>query len=198
MLDTPSGSVFVGGTDVTAMDLKQLRTLFAVVPQDTFLFSASIRDNIAFAAADGDDETIDRVAQISTITRDIKLFPNGLDTQVGERGITLSGGQKQRVAISRALASGSDILILDDALSAVDTETEEQILGSLLEYRKGKTTIVISHRVSTLQFADSILVLEHGEVTQSGTHETLVREEGFYQEIHELQRLETIGGNPDA
>lgn len=198
MLDTPAASVFVGGTDVTTMDLTELRTLFAVVPQDTFLFSASIRDNIAFAAADGDDETIDRVAQISTITRDIKLFPNGLDTQVGERGITLSGGQKQRVAIARALASGADILILDDALSAVDTETEEQILGSLLEYRTGKTTIVISHRVSTLQFADSILVLEHGQVTQSGTHETLVREEGFYQEIHELQRLETIGGNPDA
>lgn len=197
MLDTPAGSVFVGGADVTTLDLRDLRTMFAVVPQDTFLFSATIRENIAFASGD-DEELIEKVAEISTITRDMKLFPDGWDTQVGERGITLSGGQKQRVAISRALASRADILVLDDALSAVDTETEEQILDALLEFRRGKTTIVISHRVSTLQFADSILVLENGRITQSGTHETLVAEEGFYQEIHELQRLETVGDSPDA
>jgi ATP-binding cassette subfamily B protein len=199
MLDTPSGAIYVGGTDITKIRVQDLRRMFAVVPQDTFLFSATIKENIAFAM-DGkmDEELIQEVAEISTITRDMKLFPDGWETEVGERGITLSGGQKQRVAISRALASGSDILILDDALSAVDTETEEQILGSLLSFRKGKTTIIISHRVSTLQFADTILVLEDGRITQSGTHGELVKQEGFYSEIYELQRLESIGGAADA
>lgn len=190
LLDPPAGTVYMGGTDVRNYDLHLLRSQFGIVPQDTFLFSASIRENIAFGMDDPDEETIQRVAEISTISRDIASFSQGWETPVGERGVALSGGQKQRVAISRALALDPPILIFDDALSAVDTESEEQILSELLEYRRGRTNIVISHRVSTLRRANLILVLEDGRVAQSGTHNSLMREEGFYREIHELQQLE--------
>jgi len=130
------------------------------------------------------------VAEIAAIDRDLQLFPNGWDTVVGERGITLSGGQKQRIAIARALAKDPEILILDDSLSAVDTETEERILTGLLEYRVGKTTVIVSHRVSTLQRADNVIVLDGGRITQSGTHHELIRSDGFYREIYTIQQLE--------
>lgn len=191
LLDPPRGTIFLDGFDVHDYDLQWLRSRFAIVAQDTFLFSQSVKDNIGFGMDHFNDERIQHVAEVSTIDRDIETFPLGWDTQVGERGITLSGGQKQRVSISRALATGREILVFDDALSAVDTETEERILNQLLEERGGKTSIIISHRVSTLKNADRIIVLERGRVIQQGTHEQLIADEdGFYAEIAALQRLE--------
>jgi ABC-type multidrug transport system fused ATPase/permease subunit len=160
-----------------------------VVLQDPFLFSTSIHANIGFAQRDMDKELIHRMGDISTIARDLKLFPDGFDTVVGERGITLSGGQKQRVTLSRALAIDPLILILDDAFSSVDTETEDAILRGLVEYLPGRTVLIISHRISTLKMSDLIVVLEQGKIVQRGTHDKLIRQEGFYQEIYNIQQL---------
>jgi ATP-binding cassette subfamily B multidrug efflux pump len=185
----PRGTVFIGGVDVLDYDLSTLRSAFGSVPQDTFLFSSSLRDNVAFAVDEPDEELIQHVAEISTITRDMETFPDGWETQVGERGITLSGGQKQRVAISRALAKTPRILVFDDALSAVDTETEEAILSKLLAESGGRTSIVVSHRVSTLATADRVAVFDGGSLVQYGTHGELIQQEGFYQEVALLQQL---------
>jgi len=190
VLDPPPGTVFLDGTDVRSYDLSTLRRSISMVPQETFLFSASIQDNIAFGSRDGDRQLLDRVATISTIDRDFRAFPDGVQSVVGERGITLSGGQKQRVAISRALASDASIYILDDSLSSVDTETEDAILNDLLPFLHGRTLILISHRISTLKTADRILVMEEGRISQSGTHEQLVNQHGFYADIFRLQQLE--------
>jgi ATP-binding cassette subfamily B protein len=194
--DPPRGSIFIDGIDVLDFDLSTLRSSFAYVPQNTFLFSATIEENIAFGMKTPDPEIIRTVSDISTISRDLNDFPMGEKTAVGERGLTLSGGQKQRVAISRALASEHQILLLDDALSAVDTETEEEILKSLLDYRKGKTCILISHRVSTLSTSDKIIVLDRGEIIQEGSHEELVCTQGFYREIFEMQQVERKSSAP--
>ncbi|TFG58785.1 MAG: ABC transporter ATP-binding protein [Spirochaetales bacterium] len=194
ILDPPEGTVFLNGTDVRRFDLPVLRKSFGFVPQDSFLFSMSLRDNISFGLDDKKEDIVQRVAEVSTINRDAKDFYDGFNTLVGERGITLSGGQKQRVAISRALAVEADILVFDDALSAVDTETEEKILRELLEYRKGKTSIIVSHRVSTLSTADKIIVLDNGRIIQEGTHEELMCAEGFYREIYYLQSFEVKNG----
>ncbi len=190
LIDPPPGSVLVGGVPVEEYELGNLRALFGVVPQDGFLFSTTVRENLAFALEEADDALLRRVAEIAALDRDLELFPNGWDTVVGERGITLSGGQKQRIAIARALAKDPEIMILDDSLSAVDTETEERILTGLLEFRKGKTTVIVSHRVSTLQRADNVIVLDEGRITQSGTHHELIRTDGFYREIYTIQQLE--------
>jgi ATP-binding cassette subfamily B multidrug efflux pump len=189
LLDPPPGSVLVDGHDVREYDLATLRSAIRVVPQDTFLFSASIRENIAFGADNGDDAGLEEAASISTIRRDLASFPQGWETMVGERGITLSGGQKQRVALSRALAGRAAIYILDDAMSSVDTETEEAILGRLLPRLRGSTVILVSHRVSTLRSADRIVVLEGGRVTQDGTHAELAAVPGFYADIFHLQQM---------
>ncbi len=185
----PRGTIFIGGVDILDYDLATLRSAFGVVPQDTFLFSDTVYQNVAFALDDPDEELVHHVADVSTISRDIRVFPNGWQTQVGERGITLSGGQKQRVAISRALAKDPRILVFDDALSAVDTETEELILGQLLTERAGRTSIVVSHRVSTLATADRVAVLDRGKLVQYGSHEELLRTDGFYREVATLQQL---------
>jgi len=190
ILDPPPGTVFVDDLDVRSYDLTVLRNLVSTVPQETFLFSTSIRDNIAFGSRNGDDELVREVAAISTIERDFSTFPDGSETVVGERGITLSGGQKQRVAISRALASNAAIYIFDDSLSSVDTETEDAILRGLLPFLKGKSLIVISHRISTLKTAARIVVLEDGRIAQLGTHEELLGQKGFYADIYRLQQLE--------
>ena len=190
ILDPPPGTVFVDDLDVRSYDLTVLRNLVSTVPQETFLFSTSIRDNIAFGSRNRDDELVREVAAISTIERDFSTFPDGSETVVGERGITLSGGQKQRVAISRALASDAAIYIFDDSLSSVDTETEDAILRDLLPFLKGKTLIVISHRISTLKTAARIVVLEDGRIAQLGTHAELLGQKGFYADIYRLQQLE--------
>lgn len=190
ILDPPPGTVFVDDLDVRSYDLTGLRNAISTVPQETFLFSTSIRDNIAFGSRNGDDELVRKVAAISTIERDFSTFPAGSETVVGERGITLSGGQKQRVAIARALASDAAICIFDDSLSSVDTETEDAILRDLLPFLKGKTLIVISHRISTLKTADRIVVLEDGRIAQLGSHEELLGQKGFYADIYRLQQLE--------
>lgn len=189
MLEPPEGTVFLAGRDVRDYELETLRKTFGFVPQDTFLFSDTVRANILFAAPDLGPELFDRVTAISAIDRDVNDFPAGWDTIVGEKGLTLSGGQKQRVAIARALAADPEILVFDDALSAVDTETEERILKALLAWRRGRTNIIISNRVSTLRHADRIAVLEGGALAQYGTHEELLALEGFYSEIARLQAL---------
>ncbi|MFW5806087.1 MAG: ABC transporter ATP-binding protein [Spirochaetota bacterium] len=193
ILDPPPGTVFLGGHDVGEYDLTSLRQAFAMVPQDTFLFSATIADNIRFARPDASDSLVREVAEISTIDRDVAQFPEGWDTLVGERGVTLSGGQKQRVAISRALAACRPILVLDDALSAVDTESEEKILSRLLDRRRGRgmTNVIIAHRVSALSRCDYIYVLDEGRIIQHGSHEELTEQEGMYRDIYRLQQAES-------
>ncbi len=190
LLDPPEGTVFLNGQDIRALDLAELRSLFGVVAQQTFLFSATIGENIAYGAPGASTERVREMAEISTISRDLDLFPQGIDTEVGERGVSLSGGQKQRIDISRVLATDPEILLFDDALSAVDTESEEIILRRLEEQRARKSNIIVSHRVSTLQFADEVLVLDRGRVVQQGTPETLAAEEGLYRRIAALQSME--------
>jgi ATP-binding cassette subfamily B protein len=195
LMDPPEGTVFVGGRDVRDYDLPVLRRAFGFVPQDSFLFSDSIAANIRYGAPGLSEEGFRRVASVSTIDRDVADFPDGWETIVGEKGLTLSGGQKQRIAISRALALDPEILVMDDSLSAVDAETEDRILQALIEERRGRTNIIVSHRVSTLRHADVILVLDKGRVTQRGSHEELLADgSGFYAEIARLQELERVAG----
>src|SRR6185295_10869782 len=161
------------------------------VAQEPFLFSASVADNIAFGLREGGrNGVIEEAAATARLDKDIEAFPNGYDTLVGERGITLSGGQKQRTAIARALVMEPAILVLDDALSAVDTHTEEEILQRLSRVMRQRTSIIVSHRVSTVRGADQIVVLEHGRVAESGTHDSLVRHGGLYAELYRKQLLE--------
>jgi ATP-binding cassette subfamily B protein len=191
LFDPPPGTVLVDGQDVRLWPLSSLRRLMGYVPQETFLFSDTIRENIAFGR-DGDatDEEIEAAAQVSQIRGDIQQLPQKYQTFVGERGITLSGGQKQRVAISRAILVDPKILILDDALSSVDTYTEEQILKELAKVRKDRTTILISHRISTVQNADEIIVLQYGVVVERGTHSSLIALQGVYASLYQKQLLE--------
>ena len=193
LFDPPPGTVFVDGVDVRDLSLSQLRGAIGFVPQEAFLFSESIADNIAFGVggvAAADRARVEWAAGIARLDKDVAGFPNGYDTMVGERGITLSGGQKQRAAIARALMPDPRILVLDDALSAVDTYTEEEILGRLKGVMRERTSIIVSHRVSTVRDADLILVLEHGRVIERGTHDDLVRLDGFYAELYRKQLLE--------
>jgi ATP-binding cassette, subfamily B, multidrug efflux pump len=190
MLDTTAGSVLVDGLDVRALDPEELRRQIGFVPQETFLFSATLAENIAWGVAAADRTAIERAAELAGLAPDIATFPAGLDTMVGERGLTLSGGQKQRTAIARALLRDPRILILDDALSSVDTITEERILEGLVRIMHGRTTILISHRVSTVRHADRIFVLEHGELVEQGTHAELIGTGGYYADLYQKQLLE--------
>ncbi len=190
LYEAPAGTVFIGGRDIREYELSELRKNVGVVMQDTFLFSETIKENIRFAVPDAGDELIREAADFSTISRDLKEFPFGWDTMVGERGHTLSGGQKQRVAISRAYLTNPEILIFDDCLSAVDSETEASIIRSFLEKRSGRTSIIISNRIGTLSHTDNIIVLEDGCITQQGTHEQLLSEKGLYRTIYNLQQAE--------
>jgi ATP-binding cassette subfamily B protein len=212
MIEPPANTVFVKGVDVRDWDLKELRRLFAVTPQDSYLFSDSIRWNIAYGLEEAENagvesesatEKIEKAASLSAIDKDIARFADGLDTVIGERGLTLSGGQKQRVSISRAVIKDSAALILDDALSAVDAETERKILARLLETRRradaaesGRrpTVIIISHRISTLCNADKALVLDEGRVAEYGTPAELMARNGFYAKTAALQQLERQDG----
>ena len=190
LYNTKPGMIFIDGKDINSIPLKALRENIAYVPQDNFLFSDTLKSNIAFGTDDEEMEEIIRATKIACIHDNIIDFPNGYDTIVGERGVTLSGGQKQRSSIARALKKDAPILILDDALSAVDTDTEEQILKNLKENRRGKTTILIAHRISTIQNADIILVLEDGEARECGNHKELMELGGIYKDMFEKQQLE--------
>jgi ATP-binding cassette subfamily B protein len=190
LLDPTQGSVQLDGIDLRQLDPEALRRQIGFVPQETFLFSATLAENIAFGVDDATVEQIARAAEIAGLADDIAGFPEGYRTMVGERGITLSGGQKQRMAIARAILRDPRILILDDALSSVDTLTEERILNHLAGVMRGRTVILISHRVSTVRDADFIVVLERGRVVEQGTHDDLVERGGYYAELSQKQMLE--------
>lgn len=195
---TEPGMIRIDGQDIGRIPLKQLRENIAYVPQDNFLFSDTLKANIAFGSRNKDMDEVIRAAEAACIHDNIISFPEGYDTVVGERGVTLSGGQKQRSSIARALMKDAPILILDDALSAVDTDTEEHILHNLKENRKGKTTILIAHRISTVQNADMILVLDQGRAAEVGTHEELLQKKGIYCAMYEKQQLEAAIGSQEV
>lgn len=190
LYNAPPNSLFIDGVPIENISLEALRRSIGFIPQDTFLFGEAIRENIAFGVESASDSQVERAAAISNILEDIREFPAAFNTIVGERGITLSGGQKQRTAISRAVIRDPKILILDDALSSVDTYTEEQILRELKSVMEGRTSILISHRVSTVKEADEIVVMDRGEIVERGTHEELLANEGYYSELHQRQLLE--------
>jgi ATP-binding cassette subfamily B protein len=190
LYDAPPGTLLIDGVPVQQIPLQVLRQHIGFVPQETFLFSETIRENVKFGAPDATDAQVQEATDVSNILPEIRGFPQGFDTMVGERGLTLSGGQKQRTAISRAVIRNPKILILDDALSSVDTGTEEKILGHLTGVMAGRTTILISHRVSTIRNADEILVLHDGEIVERGTHEELLALNGHYTELYNRQLIE--------
>ena len=192
--DAAPGTVLIDGRPIRQFPLDSLRRHIGFVPQETFLFSDTIRENIAYGIAQENGEAqfddIKAAAEAANIAQDIESFPEGYNTTVGERGITLSGGQKQRTAIARALLRGPRILILDDALSSVDTNTEDKILNHLREIMRGRTTIFISHRVSTVRNADAIAVLHQGRIVELGTHDQLITRNGYYTDLYNKQLLE--------
>jgi ATP-binding cassette, subfamily B, multidrug efflux pump len=190
LYNAPPDSLFLDGVPIEKIPLESLRRAIGFIPQDTFLFGETIRENIALGVEAASAEQVEDAAVVSNILADVRQFPRGFDTLVGERGITLSGGQKQRTAISRAVIRDPKILILDDALSSVDTYTEEQILHELKTVMEGRTSILISHRVSTVKEADEIVVMSQGEIVERGTHEQLLANDGYYAELHRRQLLE--------
>jgi ATP-binding cassette subfamily B protein len=190
LFDPPPGTLFVDGVDVRRWDLGALRSRLAIVPQETFLFSATVAENIAYGVSGASRQAVEQVARIARLDDDVRRFPAGYDTLVGERGITLSGGQRQRAAIARALMRDSPVLLLDDCLSSVDTQTEEAILHGLRGERVRRTALIVSHRISAVRDADLIVVLDEGAGVERGTHESLLALDGRYAELCRQQELE--------
>jgi ATP-binding cassette subfamily B multidrug efflux pump len=190
LYEAPEGTIRIDGHDIREIPLATLRHNIGMVTQDTFLFTATIEENIRFGKSSATREEVEYAARIAEVEEDIKTFPNGYETLLGERGITLSGGQKQRVSLARAVVKNPPILILDDSLSAVDTQTESRILQSLRQFMKGRTTIIISHRTSAIKELDHIIVLDKGEIIERGTHNELIAMGGRYSLIHSRQQLE--------
>lgn len=188
--DQYEGAITFNGKSIREYSLDALLTNIGYVPQDNFLFSTTVRDNIRFAEPFASQETVERVAQMTSVHEDIIGFSEGYDTLVGERGVALSGGQKQRIAIARAMLLNPELLILDDSLSAVDAKTEEAILSSIKENRQNKSTIISAHRISSVMHADEIIVIDEGTVTERGTHEELIALDGWYKEMYDRQQLE--------
>jgi ATP-binding cassette subfamily B protein len=190
LYDVTGGEVLIDGNNIKDIPIKVLRRNIGMVPQETFLFSDTLKNNILFGTESKDEKILEKVAGISQLEKDVEQFSKGYETILGERGITLSGGQKQRTCLARALAIDPKILILDDSFSAVDTHTEEDILISLKEYMRGRTSIIISHRISTVKDADNIIVLDNGNIAEQGTNEELIAKGGIYADLHYKQLLE--------
>lgn len=189
-LDCGPGKIRVNGKDISLVELAEYRALFGVVPQDSFLFSQSLRENLLFGRRDPGDEKLKELLEMASFSRDLGLMPDGLETRVGEKGISLSGGQKQRLALARALFDDPDILLMDDPFSSVDMETEKESLRKILSFRSGKSNLLISHRVSAMQNMDYIYVLDKGKIIQQGRHEQLIQQQGLYQLIYHIQQKE--------
>jgi ATP-binding cassette subfamily B multidrug efflux pump len=192
--------ILIDGHDIMKLKIQVVRDAIGYVPQDNFIFSDTVKNNIAFAKDDVPFERIVDMAQKSDVAENIEDFPDKYETIVGERGVTLSGGQKQRVSIARALIKDPQILIMDDSFSAVDTKTEEIILSNIRQLRQGKTTILIAHRISTIKEADKIALIDEGKIVASGTHDELMATSPMYKEMVLRQRLEEAieGGDPDG
>ncbi|HBY68962.1 MAG TPA: ABC transporter, partial [Flavobacteriaceae bacterium] len=190
LYDVQKGTLKIDDTPVKQLNLDSLRGSIGYVPQDAFLFSDSIKNNIRFGKEEADEKEVIQAAKRAAVHKNIIGFSKGYDTVLGERGITLSGGQKQRVSIARAIIKDPQILLFDDCLSAVDTETEEEILNNLHEISRDKTTIIVSHRISSAKNADKIIVLDEGKIIQQGTHNQLVNQEGYYKELYAKQLSE--------
>ncbi len=189
LFDATSGEVLIDGQDVGKLSLRELRQALGYVPQDPFLFSTSLRRNLAFGRDHVSDQDLQSAVRIARLDRDLEIFPQGLDTVVGERGVTLSGGQKQRATLARALVMDPPVLILDDCLSSVDAQTEAEILHGLRSIMKEKTCLIISHRISAVKECDEILVLDEGRIIERGNHDQLVERGGLYAELYQQQRL---------
>ncbi|MEO6164469.1 MAG: ABC transporter ATP-binding protein [Candidatus Binatia bacterium] len=189
LFDVSSGEILLDGQPLTKLSLSELRRMMGYVPQDPFLFSTTLRRNIALGRDEYSEAELNRAIKIAKLDRDLAIFPKGLETMVGERGVTLSGGQKQRATVARALIMDSPVLVLDDCLSSVDAQTEAEILAGLRPFLKEKTCLIISHRISAVKEADEILVLDDGKIIERGDHESLVRRGGVYADLYQQQRL---------
>jgi len=196
--NVPDGTLFIDGQDVNQVSIHSVRAGCAYVPQDNFLFSDTIENNISFGAAGAKHEAVVNAARLADVDSNIAEFQLGYDTILGERGVTVSGGQKQRISIARALLKNAPILILDDSVSAVDTKTEKTILENLRTTRAGKTTILIAHRISTIEKMDKILFIENGRLEAVGKHQELYETNEAYRKMVDLQRLEEEGGKAHA
>jgi ATP-binding cassette subfamily B protein len=189
LFEPPDGTVFLGGTDIKQLPVSQVESAIGFVSQEIFLFSGTIRDNVLFGVENGEVQRVKEAARVAQLLPAIESFGQQFDTVIGERGVRLSGGQKQRTALARAIIKNPPILILDDAFSSVDVETEEEILRELQQFMKGRTTLLISHRISTVRNADMIVYLRGGRIIEQGTHDELVQRRGAYYELYQRQRL---------